>query len=60
MASYLGYQDGIDFAQFGDTIYLWAQRGWHKFCAALDWFSTYPGRGIRKVFYRGYWVSLKS
>jgi hypothetical protein len=60
MARYLGYTGGLDYAQFGDTIYLWARGAWRKFCRALEWFHTWPGKSIRKVFFHGHWISLKA
>ena len=59
MVSYLGYNGGLDFMQVADTIYLWARGAWHKFCRALDWFDTWPGKGIRKLFFSGHWITLK-
>jgi len=59
MAEYLGYRGGLDYAQFGDTVYIWARKTWHKFCSAVEWFSTWPGQRIRKVWYAGIKITLK-
>lgn len=58
--AYLGAVQNADFMSVGDDVFVFICGRWVRYCAALEWFSTLPGRIIRKLWYKGFNLRLNA